>query len=545
MIPRVSNGTLWLLGMMGAGKSAVGRALAAELGLPFLDLDREVEAAAGCSIAELFASKGEAAFRRRERAALEALAGRRAVVALGGGAPAQPGVPARLAASGTRVYLRARPETLLARIGEAADRPLLAGLGPAERLAELRRLLALREPAYREAELVLDTDGLDVAGVAAELARRLAQRPPRTRGTTPPGRRRVEVALGERSYAIEIGAGILGELGAAVKRTVAPTRVFVITTPPVGRRWAGPVLRSLREAGLRVKRLDVPDGERSKSLAQAGRLWDQLLAAGADRGSAIVALGGGVVGDLAGFVAATLLRGVAVVQVPTSLLAMVDSSVGGKTGVNVARGKNLVGAFHQPRLVWIDAVTLRTLPPRQLRAGLAEVVKHAAIRDAGLFAALEAEGEGLLAARAPERFVPLLERNCAIKAAVVAADERESGLRMHLNFGHTLGHAVEALARYRGVLHGEAVAIGMAFAARRSEALGLAEPGTAARLVALLERLGLPTELPAHPRRAYLAALSVDKKKRDGRIQFVALRAIGRAETVPLLPREILEAEAR
>jgi 3-dehydroquinate synthase len=540
MLPRVSNGTLWLLGMMGAGKSAVGAALAAELGLPFLDLDREVEAAAGRSIAELFADEGEAGFRRRERAALDALAGRRVVVALGGGAPAQPGVPAHLAASGTRVYLRARPETLLARIGEAADRPLLAGLGPAERAAELGRLLAAREPAYLQAELVFDTDGLDVAGVAAELARRLAQGARRTSG----GRRRVEVALGERSYAIEIGAGILGELGAALKRVVAPTRVFVVTTPPVGRRWAGPVLRSLREAGLRVKRFDVPDGERSKSLAQASRLWDQLLAAGADRGSAIVALGGGVVGDLAGFVAATLLRGVAVVQVPTSLLAMVDSSVGGKTGVNVPRGKNLVGAFHQPRLVWIDAATLRTLPPRQLRAGLAEVVKHAAIRDAGLFAALEAEGEGLLAA-APERFVPLLERNCAIKAAVVAADERESGLRMHLNFGHTLGHAVEALARYRGILHGEAVAIGMAFAARRSEALGLAEPGTAARLVGLLERLGLPTELPAHPRRAYLAALSVDKKKRDARIRFVALRAIGRAETVPLLPREILEPEAR
>jgi len=361
---------------------------------------------------------------------------------------------------------------------------------------------------------------------------------------SPGGRRRVEVALGERSYTIEIGLGTLDELGAAVKRVVAPTRAFLITTPPVGRRWAGRALASLRGAGLRARRFDVPDGERSKSLAQAGRLYEALLAAGADRGSVVVALGGGVVGDLAGFVAATLLRGLPVVQVPTSLLAMVDSSVGGKTGVNVARGKNLVGAFHQPRLVWIDAATLATLPLRQRRAGMAEVVKHAAICDAALFDELEAEGERLLGGEL-ERWLPILERNCAIKAGVVAQDEREAGLRMLLNFGHTLGHAVESLARYRGVLHGEAVAMGMAFAARRSEALGLAPAGTAARLVALLGRLGLPTDLPRHPRRAYLAALSVDKKKRDARIRFVALRGIGRADTVPLLPTEIYPPEAR
>ncbi len=359
-----------------------------------------------------------------------------------------------------------------------------------------------------------------------------------------PTRRRVEVALGERSYTIELGLGTLDELGAAVKRVVEPTRAMLITTPPVGRRWGTRTLASLKNAGLRAQRFDVPDGERSKSLAQAGRLYDALLAAGADRGTVIVALGGGVVGDLAGFVAATLLRGLPVVQVPTSLLAMVDSSVGGKTGVNVARGKNLVGAFHQPRLVWIDAATLATLPLRQRRAGLAEVVKHAAICDAALFAELETEGERLLGGEL-ERLLPILERSCAIKAAVVSQDEREAGLRMILNFGHTLGHAVESLAHYRGVLHGEAVAMGMAFAARRSEALGLAPAGTAQRLLALLDRLGLPTELPRHPRRAYLSALSVDKKKRDARIRFVALRGIGRAETVPLLPREILPPEAR
>jgi 3-dehydroquinate synthase len=536
MIGGVPGETLWLVGMMGAGKSALAAALAERLGWPALDLDREIEREAGRTIAELFASEGEAGFRRRERAALEAVAGRRAVVALGGGAPAQPGVPERLAASGTLVYLRASPETLARRVGAARRRPLLAGLDAAGRVARLAALLAEREPAYLRAAIVVDTDALDVAGAAEQV---LAKLP-----ASGSARRRVEVALGERSYAIEIGAGTLGELGAAVKRVVAPTRAFLITTPPVGRRYGGRALRSLREAGLRAKRCDVPDGERSKSLARAARLYDALLAAGADRGSVVVALGGGMVGDLAGFVAATLLRGLPLVQVPTTLLAMVDSSVGGKTGVNLARGKNLVGAFHQPRLVWIDAATLATLPPPQLRAGLAELVKHAAIRDAGLFERLEAEGERLLAGE-PERFVPLLERSCAIKAEVVAQDEREAGLRMLLNFGHTLGHAVESLARYRGVLHGEAVAMGMAFAARRSEALGLAPAGTADRLVALLGRLGLPSELPRHPRRAYLAALSVDKKRRDARIRFVVLRGIGRAETVPLLPAEILPAEVR
>lgn len=349
----------------------------------------------------------------------------------------------------------------------------------------------------------------------------------------------VRVELGERGYPIHIGHGTLAGLGPALKQHTRASRAFVLTVPPVAKRWAPPAQRSLAAAGLRVERLVVPDGERSKSLRQAERLYDALLAAGADRSCVIVALGGGVVGDLAGFVAATLLRGVDFVQVPTTLLAMVDSSVGGKTGVNVKRGKNLVGAFHQPKLVWIDAATLKTLPRRELLAGLAEGIKHAAIRDARLFALLERELERLLALD-PEVMLPFLAQNCAIKAGVVSRDEREAGERMLLNFGHTLGHAIEALSRYRGVLHGEAVAMGMAFAARRSEELGLAAPGSAVRLVAMLARAGLPTELPAFSRRAYLDALSADKKKRDERIRFVALRAIGRAETVPLLPEEIL-----
>jgi 3-dehydroquinate synthase len=354
-----------------------------------------------------------------------------------------------------------------------------------------------------------------------------------------PAPQTVEVALGERSYPIVIGHGTLGGIGAAIARRTGAKRALLITVPPVAKRLAPIVERSLKAAGIASARFVVPDGERSKDFAQVAKLYDGLLGAGADRDSVVVALGGGVVGDLAGFVAATLLRGVRFVQVPTTLLAMVDSSVGGKTGVNTKRGKNLVGAFHQPQLVWIDAATLKSLPRRQLLAGLAEAIKHAAIRDAKLFALLERELERAIDLD-PEILLPLLARNCSIKAEIVSRDEREAGERMLLNFGHTLGHAIEALSKYRGVLHGEAVAMGMAFAARRSEELGLAQPGSAVRLVALLARAGLPTDLPPFPQRAYLAALAADKKKREERIRFVALRAIGRAETVPLLPSEIL-----
>ncbi len=351
--------------------------------------------------------------------------------------------------------------------------------------------------------------------------------------------RTVEVELGERSYPIQIGHDILAAAGGEIARHSKSQHALIVTVPAVGRRYAGPLKRSLREAGLKVHRIDVPDGDSSKSLRQLARLYDAFLERRADRSAVVVALGGGMVGDLAGFAAATFLRGIPFVQVPTTVLAMVDASIGGKTAVNLAQGKNLVGAFHQPRLVWIDVATLRSLPPRQRAAGLAEVVKAAAIADAGLFETLERDAEALLELD-PERLVPVLERACAIKADVVSRDEREGGLRMQLNFGHTLGHAVEKLTGYRKVLHGEAVAMGMVFAAERSEALGAAPAGTAGRIRRLLERLGLPTEAPRFPRSAYLRALSVDKKRRDARIQFIVLRAVGRADAVPLTPAEIL-----
>jgi len=359
--------------------------------------------------------------------------------------------------------------------------------------------------------------------------------------------RRVRVGLGARSYDIVLGFGTLSALGAALRARLPQCRsAMLVAPPPVARHYGARAAGSLRAAGLRVRRIAAPDGERSKTLASARRLYEEMLNAEAQRGTAVVALGGGVVGDLAGFVAATLLRGLPLVQVPTTLLAMADASVGGKTGVNLplaknkAGGKNLVGAFHQPHLVWMDAATLQTLPPRQLRAGWAEVVKHAAICDAALFARLERNAERLLAGD-PQTLLPVLARNCRIKASVVAKDERESGPRALLNFGHTLGHAVEALSGYR-VLHGEAVAMGMVHAAALSESLGLCPPGTRARLAELLGRFGLPTQLPAHPRAHYLRAMASDKKRSGAQIRCVVLREIGRAKLLPLRPAQFYPA---
>jgi 3-dehydroquinate synthase len=353
------------------------------------------------------------------------------------------------------------------------------------------------------------------------------------------GLRSVEVALGERSYPILLGAGTLPLVGGAVAPHTSSKHAILISTPPVARRYAGAAQRALKGAGLRTHRIDVPDGDASKNLRQVAKLYEALLDRGADRGTVIVALGGGVVGDLAGFTAASFLRGLPFVQIPTTLLAMVDASIGGKVGVNLPRGKNLVGAFHQPKLVWIDIETLQTLPRRQRAAGFAEVVKAAALCDAEFFGRLERDAEALLELD-PAVLLPVLERACTIKAEIVERDEREAGPRMLLNLGHTLAHAVETLTRYRKVLHGEAVSMGMVYAARRSEELGFAAAGTAQRIEALLLRFGLPIELPEFPRKAYLAALRVDKKKRDSQIRYVVLRGIGRAETVPLALAEIL-----
>ena len=334
------------------------------------------------------------------------------------------------------------------------------------------------------------------------------------------------VSLADRSYDIIIGNDCMADTGRFCRESGLGGRVAVVTNPTVGRLYFQPVLDALLAAGYDVLKIELPDGEEYKTLATVNTVYTKLIRNGFDRGCFLMALGGGVIGDITGFAAATFLRGVPFVQVPTTLLALVDSSVGGKTGVNHELGKNLIGAFHQPRLVISDVETLSTLDPRDFVSGLAEVVKYGIVFDAGFFSYLSANRDRLLL-RQRDTLVYLVRRCCELKADVVAQDERESGVRAVLNYGHTLGHAVETLAGYDTYRHGEAVAIGMAQAAVISESYGYADHADTLRIVDLICSLGLPTDLPPFTCEEYASVLLRDKKVREKGLTYVCNRGIG------------------
>ena len=336
---------------------------------------------------------------------------------------------------------------------------------------------------------------------------------------------RVPVALGSRSYQIVVGSGLLKQIGPLCGELLPSRRVMIVTNPAINRLHGTAVSTSLRKAGFQTVTTEIPAGERAKSLRQAARLYQAFLDNRMDRRSVVVALGGGVIGDLAGYAAATFLRGLPLVQVPTTLLAQVDSSVGGKVAVNLPEGKNLVGAFYQPSLVVADVRTLQSLPPRQMRAGLAEVVKYGMIADRELFTYLESHLDAILGAE-EEPLTHLVTRSCAIKAQVVEQDEREEGMRAILNFGHTVGHALETTAGYHRLLHGEAIAIGMVVATMLSVNRGLCDREDLDRLRTLLARIGLPTKASADTT-SLLYTIGYDKKVRNRIIYFVLTKGIG------------------
>jgi 3-dehydroquinate synthase len=339
---------------------------------------------------------------------------------------------------------------------------------------------------------------------------------------------KVRVELGERSYDIFIGINILGNAGVSIQSFGLSPKVAIVSNPTVYPLYGGVVADSLKKVGFDVLTVTIPDGEEYKDLLWVEHIYDELLKAKLDRSSSLIALGGGVIGDITGFAASTYMRGISYIQVPTTLLAQVDSSVGGKTGVNHKLGKNMIGTFWQPRLVWIDAETLKTLPKREFLAGLAEVIKYGVIWDEELFGFLEFRRHEILNLDS-NALRHIIRRSCEIKASVVSKDERESGLRSILNFGHTIGHAIETATGYREYLHGEAVAIGMCLEARLSSMLTFIDNNTVLRIKALLDSYGLPSEMPSDIDIEHiLSSMELDKKAVAGELRFILPEKIGK-----------------
>ncbi len=515
-----------LIGFMGTGKSVVGALLARRLGWRCIDTDRHVETRQHTSVARIFSRRGEAYFRELEaRAVAEVAAQSEVVIATGGGVVLRPDNMAQLRQHGWIVALTAPKDLLLRRLSEGKSRPLLRG----DLRVTIPKLLAERERFYRDADLIVDVAAASPERVVSAIMSFLGKRE----------RHATVVRLEGRSYPIYVGDGILPLLPVDLTAMGAGRAVAVLSHPQLHHLARTTLPRVLRAWGYEVTAVGVAAGERSKGLAVASRVYDHLARAGFDRSSTLIGVGGGVVGDLGGFVAATYMRGIRLIHVPTTLLAMVDSSIGGKTGVNHAGVKNLIGAFYQPTEVLADVRLLATLPDRELRSGLAEAIKTAMIGDAQLFDYLERYLEAILH-RDTRPLVEVVSRCVAFKARIVETDERDARERQMLNYGHTIAHAVEAAAGFGRYTHGEAVAIGMALEATLARRLGVVDAGTVERQNALLARAGLPTTTQRLDQRALARAVRLDKKMRNGVLRCPLLRGVGKVVLEQEVPEPLL-----
>jgi shikimate kinase/3-dehydroquinate synthase len=546
-----------LTGFMGTGKSTVGKEVAAQLGRPFLDLDEIIADRAGKSIADIFAQDGEPTFRSLEAQVCNEVrepAGQ--VIAAGGGAVLNPANRDALAAGGTVICLQATPEVIARRLAGGNGRPLLSerdaypsyAAGSAKTAPMQRRriaeLLAQREAIYAALPHHLDTSSLSVAqaaervmGLAAGLAEGGHKIPVGRRRQGDAERTNPEALAGSGllpaapPYDVLIAEGLLDQTGARLAGAgLAAGRCAVITNTVIGELWGARLVESLAAAGFDPVVLEVPEGEAWKTLATAGDLFNRMANRQLARGEVVIALGGGVIGDLAGFVAATWLRGVPFVQIPTSLLAMVDASVGGKVAVDLPQGKNLVGAFKGPAIVLTDPLVLRTLPGVEFRSGLAEVAKAALIGDPALFEQLAGLG--------PASLTGMIADAVRVKVRIVERDPFEAGERAWLNLGHTFGHALELVSGY-SLRHGEAVGLGMIAAAELSASLRICDRTLPVRVRRLVERLGLPLVMAFDPDAA-TAAMRTDKKRRGLGLRFVLPRRIGEIQVVSDIPEEMV-----
>lgn len=549
--PAALPGNIVLIGFMGSGKSAIGRAVARSTGRPFLDTDEMVEAQ-GLSIHDIFASEGEKGFRRREKIAIEKAArAKGTVIATGGGAVLAPENVKALKKSGVLVYLRSTADDIAARLEGATGRPLLEapdepGRGEqARRKRTIARLLAERLPIYESvADVIVQTRDKDVESLAREVLDRLEVKPgPGTQIAS------VEVAV-DPPYPVIVGRGVLARAAGLLPIPASAEKGCIVSHPRVIRLWGDALQKGLTGTRLETSRLTFPEGEERKTLETAGRLYRRLAATRFHRTDVLFALGGGVVGDVTGFVASTYARGIGYVQVPTTLLGMVDAAIGGKTGFNLPEAKNLVGSFYHPLAVLADLDTVRTLPEREFRGGLAEVVKYALIADPSLGELLVDERDAVIGRG--DILEQIVLRSASIKAAVVSDDERESGRRAILNYGHTLGHALEAmgiagrlsLGRAAGLHHGEAISIGMVFAAWVSVVLGLAHKDLVDEHLRLLGRLDLPVAIGRIGWDDVKRYVELDKKYQGG-ARFVLLSEPGKPVVQGDIPQAVLQEALR
>ncbi len=501
---------IFLYGPSGSGKSTSGKLLAESLGISAIDLDTAIEEQAGKGIPAIFQSEGEAGFRRVEGDVLGKLVKgeQEGIIMLGGGTLLQKANRDLVEAAGPVICLRANQETLLQRLNQDPNKRPLLGQNI---LANLQALIRERGSHYDSFERQLDTSQLSPEETVHELQVVLGRFTIRGMGA---------------DYPVRIKAGSLDQLGEHLRAINMKGPIALVGDGNTAHLYGQHAKDSLQHSGYEVSLLEIPAGEEHKTLATVNELWQGFLRAGLERGSTVVALGGGVVGDLAGFAAATYLRGVAWVNVPTTLLAMVDSSLGGKTGADLPQGKNLIGAFHSPQLVLADPELLRTLTIREVRNGMAETIKHGIIADPALYALCQKTDLQSL-----YKNDALIRRSVGVKARVIVADPYEKGLRETLNFGHTIGHGVEKASAYR-ISHGEAVAIGMVAETRLAEKIGLARVGLAEAISETLRQNGLPTSIPADlARDQILAAMQLDKKRAAGKIRFALPEDIGRVRS--------------
>ena len=505
-----------LIGFMGSGKSTVGPYLAERMGRPFVDLDDVIEADTGRSVAEIFSSEGEAGFREREARCLQrALERNGSVVAVGGGAPMREDNWVRIRDGNCVVALIAEADELARRLNGSTDRPLLQTGAP----SVIAALLPHRLPRYLEADVVIKTDGIDPAEVAQQLHDRLSG----------DGLQRIRIDVPGAAHEVTVGGHLTGMVAAALQRMNVTAPVVIVADQRVADQHAQPLIDGLAGAGLSGQLHLVPAGEPAKDLVVLAGIYAALASAGVDRLGAMIALGGGSVGDVAGFAAATWMRGIRYIQMPTTLLAMVDSSIGGKTAINLPAGKNLAGAVHQPSAIFCDLDYLATLPNEEYRVALAEVIKAALIAERSLVEWLAANMPAVLS-RNPSSVREAVARAIAIKAAVVASDPSESGERAILNYGHTVGHALERVVGFGRLRHGEAVAWGMEAAARISLLASGCAPESVAAQHALLSAAGLLAHRPVVSHAKLIDAMRHDKKAQSGEPRWVLLREIGRAD---------------